>query len=180
MCDIDRPTIEDWLNKKAKAGYSHNSLLDYRKVLSAVFSQAAEWKIWKGENPCWNLKEKIGEAAEVFPAKIPPADGLVKLLDAFEDTCIISAEGARLSVLTSLAIGTRICEVFGLQPRDIHDNAETVRIERDWHRGRLGPTKTPESKRTRQAPGAARELLAYAAARKGDPGRWIHFRTSGS
>ena len=165
MCDIDKPAVEVWLNAKAAEGYSHNTLLDLRKVLSAIFTQAAEWKLWQGDNPCWKLKGKIGGAPEVYPKKLPKADGLLRFLGELNDTAIISAEAARLLVGTSLAIGTRVCEVLALQPGDIDGEAATITIRRDWARGRIGPTKTPESKRTRQAPGIAAELLAYAKTR---------------
>ena len=59
-------------------------------------------------------------------------------------------------------IGARVCEVLALKPNDIDEESETITIQRDWARGRIGPTKTPESKRTRQAPEVATELLAYA------------------
>ena len=176
MCDIDKPTVEAWLNQKVESGYSHNTLLDLRKVLSAIFSQAAEWKLWDGDNPCWHLKGKIGGKAEVFPAKLPKADGLLRFLGALDDTCIIPADGARLVVVTSLAIGTRVCEVLALQPSDIDTEAETITIQRDWARGRIGPTKTPESKRTRQAPGIAGRLLAYAKERGVSPDQFIFGR----
>lgn len=162
MCDIDKPAVEAWLNAKAAEGYSRNTLLDLRKVLSVIFTQAAEWKMWQGENPCWNLKTKIGGKLEVFPVKLPKADGLMRFLSALEDSCIITAEGARLLVVTAMAIGTRVSEVLALQPSDIDADAETVTIRRGWARGRIGSTKTVESKRTRQAPEIAAELLAYA------------------
>jgi integrase len=101
----------------------------------------------------------------VYPAKLPKADGLLRFLAELRDTVIISAEAARLLVGTSLAIGTRVCEVLALQVDDIDAEAETITIKRDWARGRIGPTKTPESKRTRQAPGIAAELLSFAKAR---------------
>ena len=162
MCDIDKPMVEAWLNAKAAVGYSHNTLLDLRKVLSAIFAQAAEWKLWQGENPCWRLKGKIGGKAKVFPKKLPKTDSLQRFLGALEDTCIIPTEGARLLVVTSIAIGTRVSEVLALQPGDIDADAETITIQRGWARGRIGPTKTPESERTRQAPDVTAELLAYA------------------
>lgn len=101
----------------------------------------------------------------MYPAKLPKADGLLRFLAELRDTVIISAEAARLLVGTSLAIGTRVCEVLALQVDDIDAEAETITIKRDWARGRIGPTKTPESKRTRQAPGIAAELLSFAKAR---------------
>jgi hypothetical protein len=62
---------------------SHNTLLDLRKVPSAIFAQAAEWKLWQGENLCRRLKEKIGGKAKVFPKKLPKAQGLQRFLGAF-------------------------------------------------------------------------------------------------
>ena len=47
MCDIDRMAVKAWLNQKQEQGYSHNMLIDLRKVLSAIFSKAAEWRLWQ-------------------------------------------------------------------------------------------------------------------------------------
>jgi len=176
MCDIDKSMVEAWLNQKAAIGLSHNTLLDIRKVLSAIFTQAQEWNYWKGDNPCWRLKGKIGGKTEVYNKRLPKADELLRFLGAIEDTCIIPAEGARAMAMTSISIGTRICEVLGLQPNDIDPESETIKIQRDWVRGRVGPTKTPESKRTRQSPGIAKELLAYARAKGVGPEGFIFGR----
>ncbi len=178
MCEIDKPTVEAWLNAKAAEGYSHNTLLDLRKVLSAIFSQAKEWKMWSGENPCWDLKDKIGGVTEVFTKKLPAPDGLSRFLGAIKDTAIISAEGARLLVITCLASGTRVCEVLGLQLEDIDAIKETLKIERDWARGRIGPTKTPESRRVRQIPGLAGELIAYASKQRKRSGDFLFGRAN--
>jgi integrase len=132
--------------------------------------------MWRGDNPCWRLKGKIGGVEEVYSKKLPQADALLRFLAALKDTAITSAAGARLMVMTSLGIGTRMCEVLGLQPNDVDGEAETVKIQRDWVRGRGGPTKTTTSKRTRQAPGIAGELLAYAKSRGIKPDGFIFGR----
>jgi integrase len=162
MGEITKADVEAWLNAKADQGYSRNTLLDLRKVLSAVFTQAKEWKLWDGENPCWHLSAKIGGVREVFRKTLPKEDGLAKFLAAIKSTRIISAEGGRLLVLSALASGGRTCEVLGMQVRDIDATKGALHIERDWTRGRIGPTKTEESQRVRQIPGLAEMLLDFA------------------
>jgi integrase len=161
MCDIDRPAVETWLNSKEQAGYSHNTLLDLRKVLSAIFSKAAEWKMWTGDNPC--SKIRVNGKREVFRKTLPKDDGINSFLTAIKDSVVIPADGARLIVLTAIGSGLRVCEVLGLQVWDIDTSAGTVTVQRDWTSGRVGPTKTEESRRTRRLPGPLTEALkSYA------------------
>jgi len=160
MCDIDRPTVEAWLNEKTATGLAHWTLLDLRNLLSAIFSKAAEWKLWQGENPCARLK--VGGAAEVREKSIPKPDGLNSFLEALGDTAIAPAEGARLMVLTAVTAGLRISEVLGLQPRDIDSRLGTVKVSRRWHRGNIDEPKSSASRRERQVGGLADELLQFA------------------
>lgn len=178
MCDIDKCAVEAWLNGKEAEGYSHNTLLDLRKVLSAIFSQAIEWKMFSGENPCWRLGKKIGGKKEVFAPKNPKAEGLQRFLGELRGSSLLSLEAVRLLVLTELASGARPCEALGLQVRDIDAERETMTIERDWTRGRVGPTKTPNSRRTRAIPGLAAELLTLAKGKKADD--FVFARADGS
>jgi integrase len=150
MCDIDRIAVKAWLNERQEQGYSHNTLIDLRKVLSAIFSKAAEWRLWQGENPC--SKQKVGGPRGIMDKRLPSAEGLVRFLGEIRESKIISADGARLVALTSIATGMRVGEALGLQVRD---------IDRSWGRGHEKPTKTEDSKRVRQAPGVATELVRY-------------------
>lgn len=164
MCDIDRALAEDFFNQKEAAGYSHNTLLDIRKVLSAVFEKSREWKLWDGSNPCSKLK--VGGVRQVFSKKLPKEAGIGQFIDAIEPTRIIDAAGARLIVLVAVSAGLREAEVLGLKPGDVDAEAETIAVQRDVARGRVGPTKTPESERVRQLPELAGVLLEYAAGKE--------------
>ena len=78
------------------------------------------------------------------------------------DTTFISADGARLIVITACAAGLRVSEVLGLTPADVDATSETLRVERRWRRGDEADPKSEASKRLRQIGGLAFVLLAYA------------------
>jgi hypothetical protein len=52
LCEITRPAIESWLNQKASDGLSWNTRTDLRNLLSGIFNQAIQWKLWDERNPC--------------------------------------------------------------------------------------------------------------------------------
>jgi integrase len=166
MCDVDRPTVEAWLNEKTAAGLSHWTLLDLRNLLSAMFAKAAEWKLWQGENPCTRLK--VGGATDVREKRIPKAEALNAFLEALGDTVITTAEGARLMVLTAVTAGLRVSEVLGLQPRDIDARISTLKVVRRWHRGNVDEPKSKASRRERAIGGLAAELLRFAKGKQPD------------
>jgi integrase len=174
MCDIDRPSVEAWLNSKAqpitvkkedgkeiqKAGLSWWARQDLRNILSAIFAKAAEWKLWAGDNPCSGVE--VGRKREVREKRIPKPDQLTKFLAAIPDTAVCTAAHARLMVLTAVIAGVRVSEVLGLQPGDIDPVAQTIQIRRRWHRGDVDEPKSQGSKRVRQVGGFAAELLALS------------------
>jgi integrase len=166
MCDIDRLAVRQWLNDKQSEGLSHNTLIDLRKVLSAIFSKAAEWGFWQGDNPC--SKQKVGGPRKIHNKKPPTAEGLIRFLAEIRDSKIIDAAGARLIVVTGISLGNRPGETLGLKVEHINAAAQTVAIQRSWGRGEAKETKTPESERIRQAPGLASELLGYAGGKRAD------------
>jgi integrase len=171
MCDIDRPTVEAWLNHKAepitvklkggkeveRPGLGWWARQDLRNILSAIFTKAAEWKLWQGENPCFGID--LGRKRERREKKIPKAEQLTEFLAAIPDTAICSATNARLMVLTAVAAGLRVSEVLGLQPRDVNPEAQTIQVRRRWRRGDTDEPKSESSKRARQVGGLAAELL---------------------
>jgi integrase len=157
MCDIDKLCITGWLQQKQHL--THEMLMSILKTLSAIFSWAEEMNMFEGVNPCRNVKV-LGKKSERSKS-LPDSTGLQRFLAAIADTVIISGEGARLIVLIAVASGLRVSEVLGLQVRDIDPIAETVRIERRWARGNIGPTKTKDSQRVRQIPGLATDLLRF-------------------
>jgi integrase len=180
MCDIDKPTVEAWLNHKAepirvklKDGteveqprLSWWARQDLRNILSAIFTKAAEWKLWDGPNPCEGAS--VGKKKVKRAKRIPGADDLMKFLEALPDTAIIGADGARLIVITAVVAGLRVSEVLGLRPCDIKAEAQTLRVERRQHRGDIDDPKSESSRRVRQIGALAQELLRYASGRNAD------------
>jgi integrase len=161
LADIDRQSIEAWLNREVVKhehvdveGEVHEyeglgwwTLADLRNILSAIFTAATDWGLWQGGNPC--ARVKLGTKQEKRERRIPSATDLQRFLAALPDTCILSAEAARLAVLTAVSAGLRVSEVLGLEPSDV-DPAGTLRVRQRWHRGDLGPTKSKASQRVRQ------------------------------
>ncbi len=180
MCDIDRPTVEAWLNHKAqpttvrlkgdriaeKPGLSWWARQDLRNILSAIFTKAAEWKLWQGENPCVGVD--VGRKRERREKRIPKPEQLAAFLDAIADTAVCSAARARLMVRTAVIAGFRVSEVLGLQARDISVPAQTIEVRRRWHRGDVDDPKSENSKRVRQVGGLAAELTEIAHDRPQD------------
>jgi integrase len=157
ICDIDRPSVEAWLNHKAqpvtlklksgkevqKPGLGWWARKDLRNILSAIFSKAAEWKLWAGESPCIGVE--VGRKRECREKRIPKPDQLTAFLAALPETAVCSAAEARLMVLTAVIADVRVSEVLGLQPRDIDAAAETIEIRRRWHRGDVVEPKSQGS-----------------------------------
>jgi integrase len=179
LADIDRQSIEAWLNREAtkhehvfdgkdtdgrpvkKArefdGLGWWARVDLKNILSAIFTAAAEWGLWQGPNPCAGVG--VGQKQEQREKRIPSAAECQKFLAALPDTAVLPVEAAKLMVLTAIASGLRISEILGLQPDDVDRQAETVRVSRAWHRGEFGPTKSAASRRVREI-GPLAELLA--------------------
>jgi integrase len=181
LCEITRPAIEAWLNKKAepqtvtvcrngiettleREGLGWWALLDLRNLLSAIFSRAIEWGLWDEGNPCEGIA--IGRKKTKRARRIPVAEDLTSFLGAIQDTAIIRADGARLIVLVAVVAGLRVSEVLGLQVGDIDARAETLHVERRQHRGDVDEPKSESARRVRQVGALARELLVYAAGRR--------------
>jgi integrase len=180
LCEITKPTIEAWLNKKGEpqtvtvkrdgieTAEEHDGLgwwarMDLRNLLSAIFTKAAEWNLWDGRNPCEGVS--VGKKKVKRAKRIPGAEDLTKFLESIPDTAIISATGARLIVVTAVVAGLRVSEVLGLQAGDIDARAETLHVERRQHRGDVDDPKSESARRVRQVGVFAHELLRYAAGR---------------
>jgi integrase len=178
LCEITRPTIESWLNRKAEphtvtilrdgveitkqrpalGWWARN---DLRNLLSAIFTKAKEWNLWDGGNPCAGVR--VGAKKVKRTQRIPKPDDLLRFLEAIRDTSVIDANGARLIVITAVVAGLRVSEVLGLQPQDIDVNHETLRVERRQHRGDIADPKSESSRRIRQIGMLAHQLLQRAA-----------------
>jgi integrase len=193
LCEITTPMIEGWLREKAvphdttrakdgeevivtSDGLSWWTRSDLRGILSGIFSKAKEWRLWDGANPCVGVS--IGRKKDKRPKRIPDGADLQNFLEALPDTPIISADGARLIVITACVAGLRVSEVLGLMPADINMKSETLRVDRRWRRGDEDDPKSEASKRVRQIGTLAAELLTYAG---GQPtNEYIFRRESGA
>jgi integrase len=192
LCEITRPTIEAWLNKKAepqtvtvkcrgaevaveREGLGWWARMDLRNLLSAIFTKASEWNLWDGRNPCEGVS--VGKKKVKRAKRIPGPEGLTKFLESIPDTAIIGAEGARLIVVTAVVAGLRVSEVLGMQVGDIDARAATLHVERRQHRGDIDDPKSESARRVRQIGSFALELLRYAAG--AGPGDFIFQRKDG-
>lgn len=161
LCDIDRPTVEAWLASKAEM--SKATRLDLRNLLSAVFTQAANWKLWSGDNPAKGAA--VGRGGAVREKRKLSESDIARFLAAIPDTRICSAEAARVLVLTSLMTGLRVSECLGLQRSDV--SGGWITVERRWRRGDVSTPKSIRSARRRFVGALEARLLALS------PGAWV-------
>lgn len=193
LCDITRSAVESWLRglererpraavnaevreeQKAWPSLSWWTRKDLLYILSGIFSRAIEWKLWDGHNPCDGVK--IGPKKTKRVKRIPTKEDLKKFLDAIPETCIVTADGARLIVITAVVTGLRISEVLGLRRGDIDGETCTLHVERRWRRGDEADPKSEASRRRRELDSFARELLDYSWGKR--PGESIFLRKDG-
>jgi integrase len=163
LCDVDRPTVEAWLNGLTLAWATK---LDCRNIVSALFTQAKEWRLWDGDNPARGAR--VGPREEVRPKRILEAVELGRFLAALPETAVCKAHAARVMVLLAVGSGMRISEVLGLRWDDIDWSRGLVTIARRWRRGNMAGTKTAASRRVRQI-GPLLEELQLWRKRSGSP-----------
>lgn len=190
MCDIDRPSIEAWLNEKArprqvagsdgtvheKPGLGWWARQDLRNIMSAIFTKATEWKLWQGGNPCAGIQ--IGRRKEKREKRLLQDEDLARFLAALPDTHVCTAEAARLVVLIAVVAGLRVSEVLGLKPKDLDFSHATLTVNRRWHRGHLDTPKSENAKRMRQIGGLADDLNCFCKGR--GPEEFIFGREDGN
>lgn len=174
LFEIDRPTLEAWIGNKTLAWATK---LDLRNVVSALFTQAAEWRLWDGDNPARGVR--VGQRNEVRQKRILQAEDLGRFLLALPDTHVCKAHAARLMVLLGVCAGLRVSEILGLKWDDIDWQRGQVAINRRWRRGDMGPVKTTASRRVRQIGPLVEELQlwrrrsGFAEYLFGDPGKYL-------
>jgi len=188
--DIDRQSIEAWLNREAGkheheftddygeravrefGGLGWWALNDLRNILSAVFTAAADWGLWTGENPC--ARVQLGQKSERREKRIPNAADLMKFLGAIQENSVLPVEGARLVILTAVTAGLRVSEVLDLRVEDVDSEKKTLQVRRRWHRGDVSAPKSSNSRRVREIGPLAGQLLSFAGHK--DRAAWIFER----
>ncbi len=160
MADIDAAAVQVWLNELAKPrpkprrktdpedapeemrpGLSWATRTDLRNIMSAIFTQAAAWKLWDGPNPIADVR--VGRQTAAREKQIPKAGDFKRLLAALPD-------GVRFIVLIAAFTGLSVSEVLGLKWSDIDMEAGTLTVRRRWWRGDLADPKTANRSRVRQ------------------------------
>jgi integrase len=146
--DIDRRDIDDLITKMQCKGLSAASIAAYLAPVRAMFSDAVE----RGDiaaNPALRMRinAKAGRDRDRDDA---PAE---KTLTRAELSALLDATPDRWRLLFELLKGTgvRISEALGLDWTDLAQRGEstTLRIERQWYRGKLKPNaKTEAGERT--------------------------------
>jgi hypothetical protein len=53
LCDIGTEEVQTFLNTKAQEGLSWWTRKACKAVISSMFTKAADWGYWKGQNPSW-------------------------------------------------------------------------------------------------------------------------------
>ena len=140
MCEIDRPAVEQWLTAKAET-LSWWSRIDLKGILSAIFTTAADWKLYAGDNPTKGVR--CGRKTLAHEKRLLSRDDMRRLLGALDGD-------VKLIILTIFGTGLRISEVLGLQWGHIDLDAGTLKVAQRWYRGDLDEPKTQASERTRQ------------------------------
>lgn len=175
ICEVDKATVQTWINHKREDGLSPATLADLRNILSSIFTQAREWRLWDGTNPTHGVK--IGRQIAAREKRLLGAEDFVAFLAAIPETRILPAAKVRLMVMTAIAGALRVSEVLGLQGRDIDAARGVVRVQRRWHRGFVSTTKTEASdcerfigyELARDLAAIAREGWLFARADTGAP-----------
>lgn len=128
MCDIDRPTVEQWLNTKEAAGLGWWTRIDLKGVLSGIFTTAADWKLFSGDNPTKGVR--IGKKRLVREKRLLAVQELRAILAAVHDR-------ERFIVLILFGLGLRISEALALKWRDVDFDNGVLSVRRRWYRGDL-------------------------------------------
>jgi integrase len=171
ICEIDHATVQGWMNTKLET-LSWNTRQDLKKVLSAIFSSAKDWKLWDGENPCEGLQ--LGKKRAVRKKVKLDVQALNHFLMAIPHTKILAEEGARLLANVALLTGARVSEVLGLKWGNINLKAGMIQIEQGWVRGHQSEGKSEAAIRENYIGPLVEDFRAWQAKATNE---WVFPRT---
>lgn len=151
LCDIRPLEIDRWLGEKgkehasivagklvSKPGLSWNTRTDLRNLMSGVFTKAAEWKLWTGDNPLVDVH--VGKKRTVRQYRKLTTEETRLLLDLLPADVRIICEVALYCTL-------RISEVLGLQWQHIDFQRGLLCIRQRYYRGDVDTVKSEQSER---------------------------------
>jgi integrase len=159
LADIDTQAIEAWLTAK-RGTLSDATRADLLHIMSAVFTAAAKWKYWAGDNPCKDVE--LGRHSPVREKRLLTIDETHRFFACIANTRVCTAECAALIAKTAAATGLRVSELLGLQWGDI--GADSLTVRRRAGRGSVAAPKSAKARRTVQIAGLAAELQQLRAA----------------
>ncbi len=159
--DIERVDVDPLIANLQQKGLSARSIAAYLAPVRALFSDAVE----RGDipvNPA--LRLRINAKASRKPSNKPPR---VKDMTRAELAAVLKAlppsrtdDRDRLLFELLACTGCRISEALGLEWGDLGHDGKTIRIERQWYRGKLKRyTKSANGMRTISLPPALAEQL---------------------
>ena len=151
LCDIRPLDIDRWLSEKgkeqvsivagklvSKPGLSWNTRTDLRNLMSGIFTKAAEWGLWKAENPLAHVS--VGKKKTARPHHKLTIEQTLGLLEALPADVRIICEVALYCTL-------RISEVLGLQWQHIDFNRGVLCVRQRFYRGDVDTVKSERSER---------------------------------
>lgn len=172
LCDITGLGIERWLNDKAKPkvierdgkqaikpGLSWATRTDLRNLMSGIFTKAADWGLWKTDNPV--ARVSVGRRRDVRQKVKLTIEQTRALLEQLPPAVRNICEVALFCTL-------RISEVLGLQWKHIDFARGVILVRQRYYRGDLDGTKSQRA--TRDVPmGDLTATLADLCPRPLDP-----------
>jgi integrase len=130
--------IQDWLNRKSKAGLSWWTCNDLRNIISSIFTKAEDWGYWKERNPVERTnagKKRVKREKKILTAE--QTNTLLRELPA--DVALI----VRLADCT----GMRISEILGLKWKNVDLGSGWLHVKERYYRGDTDVTKSLEANR---------------------------------
>ena len=158
---ITTEDIDALLAIKAKHGLSWASRADIKNLLSAIFTQARKWGLFRGENPA-ELASVGRKKAKREPVKltVEQTAAILELLPA----------DVREICETALYAGLRISEVLGLKWQHLDFERGLFCVRMRFYRGDYDTVKTAKARR--DVP-MGELLYKKLFARQGKPDEWV-------
>jgi integrase len=134
---------------KIKPGLSWHTRTDLRNIVSGIFTKAAEWGLWKGDNPAATVS--AGRRREARKKRKLTIEETRQILDALPEDVRLICEAALFCTL-------RISEVLGLAWAHIDFVRGMILVRQRFYRGDLDAVKSASAERDVPMGDLARKL----------------------
>jgi integrase len=138
LCDIGNEEVQTFLNTKAQEGFSWWTRKACKAVISSIFTKAADWGYWKGQNPSW--RTTLGRKKAKRERRILTDEQFRQLMGAMP-------LDIRLMIATAVTTGMRVSEIIALKWKWVDLDRGTARVEERYYRGDTDEPKTDGSRR---------------------------------